>query len=113
MDNFYTEMKETLDGLSLNNPTCSVQLEDLESSNSYSFFPNIYAEALVPINLRKWPAFDAGSAMASDMPDIGDKIKTPLDNLLVAKEYLDTAQIDIQWRVSGSLLASGSGYSFN
>jgi hypothetical protein len=36
--------------------------------------------------------------MASDMPDIGDKIKTPLDNLLVAKEYLETAQSDVQWR---------------
>lgn len=36
--------------------------------------------------------------MASDMPDIGDKIKTPLDNLLVGKEYLETAQSDVQWR---------------
>ena len=43
-------------------------------------------------------AFDAGSEMASDMPDIKDKIKTPLDNLLVAKEYLETAQSDVQWR---------------
>ena len=58
----------------------------------------MYAEALVPINPRRWPAFDAGSAMASDMPDIGDKIKTPLENLLVAKEYLETAQSDVQWR---------------
>lgn len=32
------------------------------------------------------------------MPDIGDKIKTPFDNLLVAKEYLETSQSDIQWR---------------
>ncbi len=36
--------------------------------------------------------------MSSDMADIGDKIKTPLDNLLVAKEYLETAQSDVQWR---------------
>lgn len=85
MDDFYDEMKEVLESSS-------------KSKDSYSFFPNIYAEALVPINPRRWAAFDAGSAMSSDMADIGDKIKTPLDNLLVAKEYLETAQSDVQWR---------------
>jgi hypothetical protein len=68
---------------------------DLESSKSSSYFPNIYAEALVPINPCRWPVFGAGSVMASDMPDIGDKIKTLFDNLLVAKEYLETSQSDI------------------
>lgn len=90
MDDFYNEMKYILESTS--------KSEDLESSKSYSYFPNIYAEALIPINPRRWPAFNAGSAMASDMPDIGDKIKTPFDNLLVAKEYLETSQSDIQWR---------------
>ena len=52
----------------------------------------------MPINPGRWPAFTAGSSMSSDMPDFTDKIKTPLDNLLVAKEYLETAQSDIQWR---------------
>jgi len=52
----------------------------------------------VPINPRRWPAFTAGSSMSSDMPDINDKLQTPLNNLRVAKEYLETAQSDIQWR---------------
>ena len=59
---------------------------------------SIFAEALVPINPHRWPAFTAGSSMASDMPDIKDKLRTPFDNLVAAKEYLETAQSDIQWR---------------
>ena len=85
MDNFYTEMKETLDGLSLNNPTCSVQLEDLESSNSYSFFPNIYAEALVPINLRKWPAFDAEAQWQVICQILEIRLKLPWITYLLQK----------------------------
>ena len=94
MDDFYDEMKDVVEDFSRNNPESTSKSEYSKSSNSYSFFPNIYAEALVPINPRRWPAFEAGSMM----PDIGDKIKTPLDNLLVAKEYLETAQSDVQWR---------------
>ena len=52
MDDFSSEMKEIL-----------------ESSKSYSYFPNIYEKALILIN----------PGLASDMPDIGDKIKTPFD----------------------------------
>lgn len=59
---------------------------------------SIFVEALVPVNPRRWPAFTVGSAMASDMPEIQDKLKTPFNNLLVAKEYLETAQSDLQWR---------------
>ena len=66
--------------------------------NSAKRSSSIFAEALAPINPRRWPAFTAGSAMASDMPDIKDKIQTPLDNLRVAKEYLETSQSDVQWR---------------
>lgn len=58
----------------------------------------IFAEALVPVNPHRWPAFTAGSAMASDMPDLKDKLQTPFDNLRVAKEYLETSQSDVQWR---------------
>ena len=58
----------------------------------------IFAEALVPVNPRRWPAFTAGSVMSDDMPDINDKLQNPLNNLRVAKEYLETAQSDIQWR---------------
>lgn len=60
--------------------------------------PSIFAEALVPVNPHRWPAFTAGSAMASDMPDLKDKLQTPLDNLRVAKEYLETSQSNTQWR---------------
>ncbi len=59
---------------------------------------SIFAEALVPINPRRWASFTAGSCMSSDMPDIADKLQNPLDNLRVAKEYLETAQSDVQWR---------------
>ena len=63
-----------------------------------NYFPNIFAEALVPLNPQRWPAYLAGSAMASDMPEFGDKVATPFTNLLTAKEYLETSQSDIQWR---------------
>jgi hypothetical protein len=59
---------------------------------------SIFAEALVPINPGRWPAFKAGNSMASNMRDIKDKLQTPLDNLRVANEYLETAQSDTQWR---------------
>ena len=66
--------------------------------NSAKRSSSIFAEALAPINPRRWPAFTAGSSMASDMPEIKDKLQTPLDNLRVAKEYLETSQSDLQWR---------------
>lgn len=53
MDDFYDEMKEILESNS--------KSSDLESSSSYSYFPNMYAEALVPLNPRRWPAFEAGN----------------------------------------------------
>ena len=59
---------------------------------------SIFVEASVPINFHRWPAFAAGSAMASEMPEIKDKLQTPLANLQVAKEYLETSQSDNQWR---------------
>ena len=46
------------------------------------YFPNMFAEALVPANPIQWPSFIAGSAMSSDMPEFGDKIKTPFENLI-------------------------------
>lgn len=66
--------------------------------NSAKRISSIFAEALVPINPRRWPAFTAGSSMASDMTDINGKLQNPVDNLRVAKEYLETAQSDLQWR---------------
>ena len=38
--------------------------------------------------ISKWVASTPYIAMASDMPDLKDKLKTPFDNLLVAQEYL-------------------------
>ena len=32
------------------------------------------------------------------MPDLEDKFTTPIDNLQVTAEYLDSPQSDIQWR---------------
>ena len=59
---------------------------------------SIFAEALVPINPRRWPAFTARSYISSDMPGINDKLQTLLNNLRVAKKYLEIAQNDTQWR---------------
>ena len=38
------------------------------------YFSTIFAEVLVPFNPRRWPAFAAGSAMASEMQKFGDKM---------------------------------------
>lgn len=59
---------------------------------------SIFADALVPLNPRRWAAFMAGSSMASDMPDTKDKLQTPFDNLRAATEFLETSQSDLQWR---------------
>lgn len=88
MDDFYSSMKEILDNSNNENLT-----KDRKAASS-SFF----VEALVPINPYKWESYVVGSASASDMPEIGDKLKTPFSNLEVAKEYLQTAQSDVQWR---------------
>lgn len=53
---------------------------------------------IVPLNPVRWFVFIAGSAIASDMPEFGDKIQTPFDNLVVAKEFLETYKSDVQWR---------------
>ena len=62
------------------------------------WFPNLFADALVPVNPIRWPASITGSAMASNMPELGDKLKTPFNNLIVATEYLGTSKSDLQWR---------------
>ena len=95
MDDFFTEMRSTLEDIKTSN---------LASETHYSngiletYFPNMFSEALVPINPIRWLSYTAGSALSIDMPALGDKIKTPFQNLLVAKEYLETSQSDVQWR---------------
>lgn len=60
------------------------------------YFPNLFAKGLVPLNPRRWPAFLAGSAAASEMGEFGDKLQTPVSNLIIANEYLETFKSDIQ-----------------
>ena len=95
MDDFFNEMRSTLEDIKTSNLA-----SETHASNGIleTYFPNMFAEALVPINPLRWPSYTAGSALSSDMPELGDKIKTPLENLLVAKEYLETSQSDVQWR---------------
>lgn len=88
MDDFYSSMKEVRDNSSNEKST------KFREAYSSSFF----AEALIPINPYRWWPYVAGSISASHMPEIGDKLKTPFSNLQVAKEYLETAQSDVQWR---------------
>ena len=68
------------------------------------YFPNLFAEALVPLNPQRLPAYLTGSAMPSDMPEFGDKVAKPFTNLLTAKEYLETSQSDVQ--LAGQVLES-------
>ena len=85
MDDFYTSMKEY--GI----------LESQDNSNQGSS-SSMFVEGLVPLNPYRWPSFTAGSAAASDMNDLSGKLGTPFTNLLVAQEYLATAQSDVQYR---------------
>ena len=96
MDDFYKEMRTTLEDIETSNFKPETIRRD--SNILQEYFLNMFAEAWVPINARRWPAFTDGSTAASGTPEIGYKIKTPLDNLLVAKEYLETSQSDVQWR---------------
>jgi hypothetical protein len=70
------------------------KIEKNSAKKSSSFF----VEGLIPINPGRLPAFTAGSSMASDMEGFKDKIQSPIYNLLVAKEYLETSPSDAQWR---------------
>jgi hypothetical protein len=96
MDDFYTEMRLTLEDIETSNFRPETIRQDYNILQEY--FPSMFAEALVPVNPMRWPSFIAGSAMASDMPEFADKIKTPFENLVVAKEYLETSHSDVQWR---------------
>ncbi len=96
MDDFYNEMKEVFDSLPKKAAKDIMISHDSLSTRESSFFPS--TEALIPLNPRRWPAFDAGSAVASESPEIIDKVLNPLDNLRVAVEYLETSKSDVQWR---------------
>jgi len=89
MDDFFTEMRSALEDIKTSN--LASETHD-STSILQTYFPNMFAEALVPVNPIRWPSFIAGSASSSEMPELGDKIKTPFENLVVAKEYLETSQ---------------------
>ena len=62
-------------------------------------FPNFFADgALIPLNPHRWGPYWLGSTMASDMPDWKDKVSTPVSNLKVVNEYLESSLSDIQYR---------------
>lgn len=90
MDDFYSSMKETGILESQENNGSSTRVST--STSTY------VADALVPINVYKWPAFTAGSSAGSDMPDLSGKLGTPFANVQVAQEYLATAKSDVQYR---------------
>lgn len=96
MDDFYTEMRPMLEDIE----TSNFKPETIHQEYNFlqKYFPNMFAEGLVPFNPRRWPAFITGSSLSSDMPELGDKIRTPLENIRVAQEYLETSQSDVQYR---------------
>lgn len=96
MDDFYNEMREVFESLPKKSAKDIMINQDSLSTWDSSLFPG--AEALIPLNPSRWPAFDAGSAVASESQDMVDKILNPLDNLRVAAEYLETSKSDVQWR---------------
>lgn len=97
MDDFFAEMRPTLEDIKASN----LASETHDSRGILqTYFPNMFADALIPANPVRWPAFVAGSSISSQSPELGDKITTPLDNLVVVKElkeYLETSQSDVQW----------------
>ena len=77
MDDFFTSMQDV------------IQSQDIRPDKQTDSSSNsMYAEALVPLNPYRWPAFAVGSAAASDLPDLEGKLGTPFSNLQVAQEYL-------------------------
>lgn len=90
MDDFYSEMKYTLE----ENDSKTESSNSATSSSSSS----IFAEALVPINPIRWPAYAAGSILTTEDPDFMDKLKRPFNNLEVMKEYIDSPKSDVQYR---------------
>ena len=81
-----------------NLPISSSSGASASDSGSSKSTSSMFVEGLAPINPRHWASFGAGSAMGSDMPELGDKVRTPFSNLVVAKEYLETSASDIQYK---------------
>lgn len=72
MDDFYSEMKSTLEDIKSSDVKPQTIRQD--SNILQQYFPNMFPDALAPGNPIRWPAFIGGSALSSDMPEFGDKI---------------------------------------
>ena len=83
-------MKETCDEVNL-------QSKSSDSNSMKSSSSSIFAEALVPVNIRYWPSYIAGSVATAE-GDILEKIKTPVNNLLVTQDYLASCKSDVEYR---------------
>ena len=90
MDDYYTSMKE--------NGVLESQENEPQTNTNTNINTLYVADALVPLNVARWPSFIAGSTANSDMPDLSGKLGTPFANLQVAQKYLSTAQSDAQYR---------------
>jgi hypothetical protein len=64
------------------------------------YVPSMFSKSWISIKIKRWSFFAASSINSSDIPRFGDKIKTPFENLIVAKEYLEMYQNYLQWRNS-------------
>lgn len=94
MDDFYNEMKLVLEDVEKANYK-SDSLDSLTQNYNalQKHFPNMFAEALIPVNPARWPAYIAGSVLES-----GGDLTSPVKNLQVSNEYLETAKSDSEWR---------------
>ena len=84
MDDFYTEMQYIVEELLGKESYTQSNIQPQDSGILASYFSNMFAQALVPINPRHWAAYTAGSAASSDMPDLTSKLTTPFNNLVAA-----------------------------
>lgn len=86
-----------------NNPILEEAVFEAVRSNKgllARWFPNFFLDgALVPLNPKRWPAFIAGSfAEGSKIPNFGDRLSTPADNLQVAGEYLESSRSSEEYK---------------
>jgi len=69
MDNFHIEMRTTLEDVKTSQPTFKSEIIHQKFNILQEYFPNMFAEALIPINLRRWVSFLSGSVLSSDIPE--------------------------------------------
>ena len=55
-------------------------------------FPSV--EAIVPANLHRWGAYQAGAAVRADSPDVLGRFQASVSNVEAAINFLDSAPTD-------------------